>query len=1199
MRILTCLLIFSCALFGQAAFTTEIGIDDIGDSHARIMWMTDIDVYKTAHWGTAAGTYTNIVTPSTTHQVTNWHAMYLSGLPSNTTVYARACVAPATATFTVNTTTDVITASAGTWVDATMVLVWLGTSSVGNSLTLTTGLGNSQIYYVRDASGLTFKLAATPGGSAIDISGTLPAYSTIGYATCSAEFSFQTLNETTVQLPTAPAVPELPAYPTISESFVVSSCSQVVSKYDEWKNNVDGLHREIRVPASFRCGGKQTFGTRTGTGWIVIRSDEDDSALPPEGSRTREEFLANYATFVQDGLPMSSNGSASTAIKSTSLCSVRGAGDLLGFASVVTPAASAYNPAGITTVARCVSGTTTFTASVVASAKTVDGSDLLVDTATPHGCAGLDYGVLDLNGGTIAAGDGLARRITIVDSDTVRFHQLADQTLTGSSVVACNQSLAQMGTYVAAGSLSTAGTTCTVDGEMQVASQTEVRWCVKTDDLSGLVWRAFRNTNGSDSPTINPPFNFDFGAKYIRVGPGIRVTFNQLPTTLVSLWRDGVHQDQGRTSGLIYTTNTTDNIIFDRTEINGVGYPARHGSLVQLHGSNFFLTNSRLYGAENWIDTEQTADEQGSSMVQTVWATKQRFENNYISCAGICLFWPESKQDQMGTITEMFGAASSPPTDILVRRNTFYRNPTLMSGSTAGVTERYDVRHFVECKRCTNFAAIGNIFDGHWSSATQGAPILMTPIPGASLAVPIYNVTSITDNVITFSGTAARDLRGANDQAAWGSYVTEGMMIAVIGTTGPDSATHNGKIVQLLDVDHTANPTTATIVGAALAGSSTGGTATLMASDVSTSDVEFSYNTFVRLPYITTANGHNIIAQGSIPNTVTRQSRRFRMHNNLAIAPNKRRCITSGGGETAPITECTFVDYGYNELTGIHREGRSFNFWLANHGIAHGTITNNTVVDARGNDIQSFIEADITKVGQGNNSWLRAENNLWLSMADVHGTPDAYVGFSLGGSALDTREGTTSGLDGVWGSGRWSFKRNVFCCENTRAGYYTGDAADNKWLTSNTIVWKKYTRPDVTTLTGAQRRAAWDDHIYQLRYDSPFKSGATGVNAMKGTDGKDIGVDYKALLREQGQVRNARAISPTSSGITIAYTAPDTTACTIEVSTSASWGTGTRTTSTGGYYRATAITGLDADTAYYARVLCAVEQPEVTFRTQP
>lgn len=67
--------------------------------------------------------------------------------------------------FTADASTNIVTASGRTFADGDLVRL------TNISGALPTGLSANTDYYVRDASGSTFKLAATAGGSAIDITG--------------------------------------------------------------------------------------------------------------------------------------------------------------------------------------------------------------------------------------------------------------------------------------------------------------------------------------------------------------------------------------------------------------------------------------------------------------------------------------------------------------------------------------------------------------------------------------------------------------------------------------------------------------------------------------------------------------------------------------------------------------------------------------------------------------------------------------------------------------------------------------------------------------------------------------------------------------------------------------------------------------------------------------------------------------------
>jgi len=101
------------------------------------------------------------------------------------------------------------------------------------------------------------------------------------------------------------------------------------------------------------------------------------------------------------------------------------------------------------------------------------------------------------------------------------------------------------------------------------------------------------------------------------------------------------------------------------------------------------------------------------------------------------------------------------------------------------------------------------------------------------------------------------------------------------------------------------------------------------------------------------------------------------------------------------------------------------------------------------------------------------------------------------------------------------------------------------------------------------------------------------------TDELDVGANIDLLETTQGRVYPV--VFPhatTTSGATVSYRAPDSEACTVEYGTSPVWGTGAREPDGGGdRERNVELTGLNSETLYYYRVLCAVEQLSGDFKT--
>jgi len=120
---------------------------------------------------------------------------------------------------------------------------------------------------------------------------------------------------------------------------------------------------------------------------------------------------------------------------------------------------------------------------------------------------------------------------------------------------------------------------------------------------------------------------------------------------------------------------------------------------------------------------------------------------------------------------------------------------------------------------------------------------------------------------------------------------------------------------------------------------------------------------------------------------------------------------------------------------------------------------------------------------------------------------------------------------------------------------------------------------------------------FRLNYQSPYISGARASS-----DGLDIGADMNALEAAQGKVTNVHTYGTTTTATTVAFTAPDTTGCSVDYGTvNFPSGTGgwTRVPNTGGQRAQTvALAGLASQTTYTYRVNCAVMQPTGTFATQ-
>jgi hypothetical protein len=118
---------------------------------------------------------------------------------------------------------------------------------------------------------------------------------------------------------------------------------------------------------------------------------------------------------------------------------------------------------------------------------------------------------------------------------------------------------------------------------------------------------------------------------------------------------------------------------------------------------------------------------------------------------------------------------------------------------------------------------------------------------------------------------------------------------------------------------------------------------------------------------------------------------------------------------------------------------------------------------------------------------------------------------------------------------------------------------------------------------------------YTLVSSSPYISG--GVS--RASDGLDVGPNYLAICVQQGCVQNVRVRSIDGTSAIVSFIAPDSTGCSVDVSTNG-LATFTRASNTGGSrVQDVMLSSLTPSTAYTYRVNCSVQQPVGKFTTTP
>lgn len=114
---------------------------------------------------------------------------------------------------------------------------------------------------------------------------------------------------------------------------------------------------------------------------------------------------------------------------------------------------------------------------------------------------------------------------------------------------------------------------------------------------------------------------------------------------------------------------------------------------------------------------------------------------------------------------------------------------------------------------------------------------------------------------------------------------------------------------------------------------------------------------------------------------------------------------------------------------------------------------------------------------------------------------------------------------------------------------------------------------------------------FRLRAESPYKRVAT--------DGQDVGVNMNVLESALGKVQSVSVVTSTAAA-QISYVAPDSFACTVELSRFLDFRQSLRKRDAGGsnLSRSTMFINLLPGVSYYYRVLCASDQPAGMLKTR-
>ena len=158
---------------------------------------------------------------------------------------------------------------------------------------------------------------------------------------------------------------------------------------------------------------------------------------------------------------------------------------------------------------------------------------------------------------------------------------------------------------------------------------------------------------------------------------------------------------------------------------------------------------------------------------------------------------------------------------------------------------------------------------------------------------------------------------------------------------------------------------------------------------------------------------------------------------------------------------------------------------------------------------------------------------------------------------------------------------------------------------SDTPGCPSYVDYTASTIAGTDYTTTFTDYTNR---DWTMKAAGPGVAAA--SDGTDTGVDFTVLnaataTAETGTwpiylLSGFRAVRPASTSVTVEYTAPSTTTCTLAASTTRAFGVtaGTPSTSQTGRTGTGSVTGLTTNTTYWLRLSCGSDRfyEQVTVR---
>ena len=567
---------------------------------------------------------------------------------------------------------------------------------------------------------------------------------------------------------------------------------------------------------------------------------------------------------------------------------------------------------------------------------------------------------------------------------------------------------------------------------------------------------------------------------------------------------------------------------------------------LDMSGSNWHVGGSYFYGFQEYLSLQSLYD--GSAGVFFIYHTgPHEFINNYMQCAGICIFYSDDD------------ASTSSATDLTFKQNTIETPDKYWSESPSwlGNGLYWSQRHRFETKRLNRAILDGNQIIGGWVWINNAAGICLCTRGGA-IGGQIASINNAT--ITTYPPTAV-------SQGYSLSAVQVNDLVTFNNLTGPCA----NQINTLFHVASVISPSQIT-VSPPLGCTSTGGNIVRINADSNNvSDILIQNNIWLNNPTDMYLLGHDSYPGGGAGNVSTVE-RRIKLVNNLSVGLNNTR-IGRGQFYGVPVA---LVPAGahFNALLGnedmqilnetvVHRTGGLFFGFTSSYGQGSGlTMVNNIFEhgqDPNGgwwNDGAWFGQAALDNGFSGLTPAYTASNNVVLRAGGGSGITYPYPPSTL---FWDTT------------SGPFPFQGNVQMASRGRV---------------LPVI------PDLRIDPSLAKQGGRNGGVL-----AKLDGSAGGARGSQNTDRPSVGVNMDVLLAAQGKVSDVRPESITSNSATVTFLAPDTKGCSVDWSLKGAV-TFTRIPNAGGSRsQSVTLTGLPGQSTIAYRINCAVERPTGSFST--